>query len=275
MAVDLGDFSGKGGDPKQKFFPDESVFHPHYDGRFTDKVLKEEDRRPHLVAMIQAYLSTMNDLGAESWLMHGSLMGWWWNRKILPWDSDIDTQMTLDTMSFLFNYYQLYTFHYDFPEYENGKNYMLEINPDFSLSNKWDYLNGIDARWIDMSTGIFIDITVVRPNKSSTDPGLLTCKDQHKYNETDLFPLRDSWFEGIPCKVPYNYAWVLEEEYSRDSLSRTEWEGHRFNETTNEWERVKAPTLFKSGTRASSGRGKPRWKKLTEAQKSQAEAWIG
>lgn len=59
---------------------------------------------------------------------------------------------------------------------------MLEINPDFSLSNKWDYLNGIDARWIDMSTGIFIDITVVRPNKSSTDPGLLTCKDQHKYN---------------------------------------------------------------------------------------------
>ena len=50
--------------------------------RFADKVLREEERRPHLVAMIQAYLSTMNDLGTESWLMHGSLMGWWWNQKV-------------------------------------------------------------------------------------------------------------------------------------------------------------------------------------------------
>ena len=50
--------------------------------RFTDKVLKEEERRPHLVNMVQAYLDTMADLGAETWLMHGTLMGWWWNGKV-------------------------------------------------------------------------------------------------------------------------------------------------------------------------------------------------
>ena len=75
------DHSGKPGDPHEKFFH-ESVFDPHYDGRFTDRVLKEEESRPHMVAMIQAYLSSMADLGAETWLMHGTLMGWWWNEKV-------------------------------------------------------------------------------------------------------------------------------------------------------------------------------------------------
>lgn len=24
----------------------------------------------------------MNDLGVETWIMHGSLLGWWWNQKV-------------------------------------------------------------------------------------------------------------------------------------------------------------------------------------------------
>ena len=171
-----------------------------YSARFTDKTLKDEERRPHLFAMVQAYLSTMADLGAETWLMHGTLMGWWWNGKvmlrasshvfitntvqILPWDSDVDVQVTVDTLSFLYNYYQLYVFHYNHPDFEEGKNYMLEINPNYITSDKWDYLNGIDARWIDMQTGIFIDITAVRVNETSKALGLqdMYCKDRHKYN---------------------------------------------------------------------------------------------
>lgn len=31
---------------------------------------------------MQAYLSTMADLGADTWIMHGTLLGWWWNRKV-------------------------------------------------------------------------------------------------------------------------------------------------------------------------------------------------
>ena len=104
--------------------------------------------------------------------------------QILPWDSDIDVQVTVDTLSFLFNYYQLYVFHYNHPDFEEGKNYMLEINPNYINSDKWDYLNGIDARWIDMQTGIFIDITAVRVNETAKALGALDmyCKDRHKYN---------------------------------------------------------------------------------------------
>ena len=200
--------------------------------------------------MIRAYLSAMTDLGAETWVMHGTLLGWWWNGQILPWDSDIDVQMTLDTLAFLHNFYQLYVFHYEPPPEQEGpdggkgdgggagvteeatskgrgRDYMLEINPDFARKTKWDHLNTIDARWIDMQSGVFIDITALRPNDTARARGqweALECKDNHKYNESDIFPLRDSYFEGLPTKIPYEYAWLLEEEYTKESLTRTEFE---------------------------------------------------
>ena len=197
--------------------------------------------------MIRAYLSTMADLGVETWVMHGTLLGWWWNGQILPWDSDIDVQMTLETLAFLHNFYQLAVFHYEPPAEEGsgdgdvagleptkekkkrgrGRDYMLEINPDFARMTPWDKLNSIDARWIDMQSGVFVDITALRPNATARAEGqwqALECKDNHKYNESDIFPLRDSRFEGVPTKIPYEYAWLLEEEYSKEALTRTEFE---------------------------------------------------
>ena len=69
--------------------PDESTFHPHYDGRFATKTLPDAERRINLTALVKSYLATMKDLGAETWLMHGTLIGWWWNRKVcLRWETD-------------------------------------------------------------------------------------------------------------------------------------------------------------------------------------------
>ncbi|RAL68203.1 hypothetical protein DID88_008908 [Monilinia fructigena] len=51
--------------------------------------------------LIQTYLATFSDIGVETWLMHGTLLGWWWNRKILPWDSDSDVQVSEDSMPLL------------------------------------------------------------------------------------------------------------------------------------------------------------------------------
>ena len=42
---------------------------------------------------------------------------------------------------------------------------------------------------------------------------------------SDLFPLRDSIFEGRPVKIPYNYAGLLQDEYSKASLTRTKYSG--------------------------------------------------
>lgn len=36
---------------------------------------------------MQTFLSTMADIGAETWIMHGTLLGWWWNQKVRVTDA--------------------------------------------------------------------------------------------------------------------------------------------------------------------------------------------
>jgi LicD family len=52
------------------------------------------------------------------------------------------------------------------------------------------------------------------PSKS-----LLCVTDTRYSQEKELFPLRDSFFEGIHVKIPFDYAWLLEEEYGKKALT--------------------------------------------------------
>jgi len=243
----LKDMSGKAGDPREKYFH-ESVFHPHYDGRFADRVMNYQESKLALQNLIQSYLATFQDLGIETWLMHGSLLGWWWNRKSLPWDSDCDVQITEPSIEYLALYYNMSVFHYRTPRIPEGRDYMLEINPNYKIRDRSDRLNMIDARYIDTASGLFIDITVVRYNESpSAGPDVLVCKDNHVYNDTDIFPLRDTYFEGVPAKIPFAYKAVLAEEYKEAALTNTAFEHHRFDSDKHEW----IPILEKSSPKVS------------------------
>ena len=73
---------------------------------------------------MQTYLSTMSDIGVETWIMHGSLLGWWWNRKIMPWDADVDVQMSYWSMKFLADFYNMTIHHYKLPGIEKGRDYL-------------------------------------------------------------------------------------------------------------------------------------------------------
>ena len=59
------------------------------------------------------------------------------------------------------------------------RKFLLEINPKYVNGSSADRLNMIDGRFIDTHTGLFIDITTVRPMEGA--PGKLTCKDKHDY----------------------------------------------------------------------------------------------
>jgi len=92
--------------------------------------------------------------------------------------------MTVDTLSFLASYYNMSVFHYHLPHIPEGRDYHFEINPGFATEGPFDQLNMIDARWIDTQTGLFIDITTVRPNVTARALGVrgaLKCKDRHSY----------------------------------------------------------------------------------------------
>lgn len=159
--------------------------------------------------------------------------------QILPWDSDIDVQVAEESMHFLASYYNMTVFHYKTPRIPEGRDYMLEINPHYINREQTDRLNVIDARWTDTSSGLFIDITTVRKNYTHpAGPGILSCKDKHEYKEEYIFPLRDSFFEGQPVKIPFAYAEVLSAEYGEKSLTEVNFQNHHFDEEKMEWQPV-------------------------------------
>ena len=221
-------------DEPDKYFH-ESTFHKHYDGRFADTKLNYDERRTHLTALIQTYLRTMNDIGAESWIMHGTLLGWWWNRKIMPWDSDIDVMVSEKAIHYLAAYYNMTMHHYKVPGLDTGRDYLLEVNPHYT-NESLESVNKIDARWIDTDTGLFIDITTLRRN-TTEDSESTPCfvKDNHHYQYDDIFPLRESTFEGLAVKIPFAYSEILIEEYGERALSDVFFENHRFHPGKQEW----------------------------------------
>ena len=89
--------------------------------------------------------------------------------------------MTNTTVHFLASYYNM-TIH-NFKK----RNYLLEVNPKYTDDSYEDYLNVIDARWIDTETGLFIDITAVRPRPGKKN--VLCSKDQHE----ELVSVAECW----------------------------------------------------------------------------------
>ncbi|UJO16088.1 uncharacterized protein CLAFUR5_04178 [Fulvia fulva] len=214
----------------------ESIFNPHYDGRFADRPLKYDEKQSHLSALIRTYLFTMESISVETWLMHGTLLGWYWNRKIMPWDSDLDVMVSESSLHFLAAYHNMTMHTFKLPRYKTRRSYMLEINPRCS-ERALDKENRIDARWIDTETGLFIDITTLRRIGTTEDNGDLEfkVKDNHHYMYDDIFPLRQSAFEGISVSIPYAYPDILIEEYGDDALSSVHHENHRFDEQKQNW----------------------------------------
>jgi phosphorylcholine metabolism protein LicD len=140
-------------------------------------------------------------------------------KQIFPWDNDLDVQISEPTIHFLADYYNMTEHHFEIPDGEaEGRKYLLEINQHYAVKDTRDRLNVIDARWIDMSSGLFIDITAVRKDEMK-ESGWLMCKDRHTYEQDQIWPLRESYFEGVPAKIPYAYVELLKEEYGVRSLT--------------------------------------------------------
>jgi hypothetical protein len=220
----------------------------------------------------------MHDLGAETWIMHGSLLGWWWNQRVMPWDSDIDVQVSERAIDFLASYHNMTVHSFTASDLgedkdsivdDRAKRYLLEVNPRFRNASTGDILNVIDARWIDIDTGLFIDITTLRVDKGGandkedvsdmevvqsidyqtrkrlaakqvsihSDSHLMYCKDKHAFLSSQIYPLRTSLFEGVPVRIPYAYQELLAEEYGAGSLTEHEFLGERyvFERESMEW----------------------------------------
>ncbi|GAB1312937.1 mannosyltransferase [Madurella fahalii] len=217
----------------------------HYDARFFRGVIPYSAHRAVLRHLIRSYLSTCESLGVETWLAHGTLLGWWWNGRIIPWDYDVDAQVSGATLAALAARHNgsvhEYTYTYTYADEDEAggareaRAYLLDVNPNYAEVGRRQGKNVIDARWIDLDTGMFVDITGLVERNPDVQPGVWSCKNYHGYRTEDLWPLRETRFEGLPARVPFEFESILVEEYGAKSLVVTEWEGHRWNEDLKEW----------------------------------------
>jgi len=210
----------------------------HYDVRFFQKIVTDEERRDTLKSLIRAYLLTFEYLGLETWLAHGTLLAWYWNGQILPWDWDLDTQVTDEGLKVLANHYNQTYYDYDQGKGLPKRRYFLDINPWAWQRERGDGANIIDARFISVDNGLFVDITGLSEVYPATEPGVIMCKNSHRYKIRDIFPLRQTNFEGVNAKVPYSYVPILTDEYTDLALVRTEFQGHKWNTETREWLKI-------------------------------------
>jgi hypothetical protein len=275
-----------------KFFH-ESTFSPHYDGRFSSGELPNHTKNFHLRLMLKAYMDTMQRIGIRTWLMHGCLLGWWWNGRIMPWDTDVDVMIDERSIQELGTWWNMSVHHFTARELgvilplnhdpqqgsrkededaevgqrmlheevmrDGGKKYLLEVNPHYANISTKDKENVIDARWIDVSTGLFIDITTVHvqpitnPTAASAfhdtdeeDLELYT-KDQHAYSYSQMFPLRTSTFEGVVVSIPFEYEELLLDEYGPRAITQRWYRGYEFDVEKHEWVAI-TPHMVEDGT---------------------------
>ncbi|SPQ27288.1 12d16e7f-1984-4681-826c-742e97d03454 [Thermothielavioides terrestris] len=230
----------------------------HYDARFFRGLVPYDEHAGVLRHLIRSYLTTFAALGLETWLAHGTLLGWWWNGRIMPWDWDLDAQVSGATMAALAARFNGSVHEYEVAEEEEDlpaaaaggkkksaagggggkRRYLLDVNPFSVRVSRGTGLNMIDARWIDTQTGLFVDITGLVERDPRARPGVVSCKNHHYYTQEELYPLRETEFEGVAALVPWEFENILVTEYGAKSLVLTEWEGHRWDPNLQEWIKI-------------------------------------
>ncbi|KAK9374079.1 LicD family-domain-containing protein [Lipomyces chichibuensis] len=224
----------------------------HYDRRHYKSELNEGDRERAIRYMLEAWFAFLYEHKLESWIAHGTLLGWYWNGEPLPWDVDVDVQMFVRTMRSMSNRFNATTYQYITAENE-VRQYYIDVNPHFLYRSRTNGENVIDARFVDMQNGLYVDITALAETDPIRRPNVISCKNNHRYLVDDILPLRQTIFIGKRAYIPYEFEKVLQKEYSRRALTDGRYMSYIFSVTDQKW--LKAPAS-RNLHRARPGIGK-------------------
>ncbi|OBA24195.1 hypothetical protein METBIDRAFT_34958 [Metschnikowia bicuspidata var. bicuspidata NRRL YB-4993] len=242
-------------DNPSKYFREARIFDTklgdHYDWRFFRGFkLGSQEQANTLHRLVRTWLSFTRKQGITTWMAHGSLLSWYWNGVAFPWDNDIDVQMpvmSLHKLSLKFNQSLIV---------EDGEDgfgrYFLDSGTFITTRNRNNGNNNIDARFIDVDSGLYIDITGLAV---SSDPSperyhdtlpkdyqkddhpsaevnnllqVYNCRNKHFLSLTELSPLVKTFVEGEVAYVPKRYSDILTIEYTGMGMIQNFFLGHLF-----------------------------------------------
>jgi len=223
------------------------------DSRFFTK-LQDEEIIPNLKLLFDAWTRLAAKHDITYWIAHGALIGWFWNQQMLPWDDDIDLQIPISSLVKLIELNQTL--------FDEGR-YLLDVNPfcvtgrDTVWRSSRSPPNKIDARFIDTTNGMYIDITALSlvpkavkhclgSNFDSTKCELkVSCKTPHNYLLQDLFPLQITKLEQTITFRPAQTILILKQEYGEKAMITELFNTFYFFRSANEWRRL-PPTVLHS-----------------------------
>lgn len=217
----------------------ESYLSVHYDWRFFRQIRKGYDSHATLHHLVQAWSAFARNEGLVSWIAHGTLIGWRWNGLNLDWDSDIDIQMPVQELDVLARRYNNTLVVQD-PKDGTGR-YLIDVAPAYVERTIGNGNNMIDARFIDIRSGLFLDITGLAMTPETVakavgfDEGhaMVGCKNKHVYRVEDILPLRQTLHEGAPVYIPNAVDRVLSREYN--SFLLPAFQHYRFHTPLRLW----------------------------------------
>ncbi|TID18190.1 hypothetical protein CANINC_003931 [Pichia inconspicua] len=137
----------------------------HYDWRFfTTSAITDDYRQSIIHRLARTWLKFCFENGIKTFIAYGSMLGWIMNGLTLPWDGDIDAVVTMESFNLLARNFNQ-TLLIDYSEVDGFQSamsgYLIDINPAYYSRVKGDGANVIDGRLIDISTGMYLDITAL------------------------------------------------------------------------------------------------------------------
>ncbi|EMG45832.1 hypothetical protein G210_3959, partial [Candida maltosa Xu316] len=219
----------------------------HYDWRFFNGKLRDNARTATILErLLRNWFRFTEKYGIVSWIAHGPLLSWYWNGAVFPYDNDLDVQMSIHHLAKLGELFNNTLVVEDLRE-GMGK-YLVEVGTFIHNREISQHGNHIDARFIDVDTGVYIDITGVSRSGHSKGVGrydnrVFHDKRQHFYRLEDLVPLKLSMLNGVPCHVPNKIVENLNREYS-GGIRRTRYHDYIFSQKLKIWIHIQVLAKF-------------------------------
>lgn len=162
-----------------------------------------------LNSMIRTFQKFTKSNGIVSWLGHGTLYGHIYNGQTFPWDNDFDLQMPIKHLNYMAQHFNQSLILED-PREGNGR-YMLDVSSSITVRTQGNGNNNIDARFIDIDSGLYIDITGLSVSSDPIDHAI------KKYYEKKAKEM--------------HFDWKKERTYIENDVELTPENIHKFNIT--------------------------------------------
>ncbi|RLV92549.1 Protein MNN4 [Spathaspora sp. JA1] len=211
----------------------------HLSFPFFKRFIGDRERQSILQHMIRSWFQFSQVHGFNTWINYGNLLGWSYNGVNMPWDTDIDVQIPLaqlDRLAREFNQSIII----ENPRDGNAR-YLLEVAPTYVRQGNGK--NFIDARYIDINSGLYIDISALsrtgfKPPSHFNDKEshtLVHCKHFNWHSLDELLPLRHTYFEGASVYVPSNIRQILSYKYGTGFINQTKFHNHNYQKDIQMW----------------------------------------